>query len=632
MLFAVRRGLFLIASIYALLLQGEVFGQFETAPLINTSGQTGILHTESARGLGFGRLVLGSSADMSMGNGFCSEVSLDSLKLSNPGSFEYNFAPFIGFGLAKILDISAMLPIYFDKIPTYEYDSSLVKKTYGGVQAGLGDCELRLKLAVLPHTTARLADLAFSLGVILPSGDKNTGYFLRHSYYILRDSTVHLPNGSDNTGVSGIFSSGIAEYDIKMLVTINGWEKSDYTTLMGHINYGLRLLNARGFDQAALLAAGLEYRPAKWFCLYSEVNAETRLDNFLKGNIRRDILTMSPGICLTPDGGLFLNVNAEINLANDNQLSYIAKGAIITSELQPPWRIGVSIGWAGFINHSWQGGGNTKKSPRLDSDGDGIIDSLDKCPNVPEDFDGFEDADGCPDYDNDKDGISDSLDKCPNEAEDFDGFEDSDGCPEIDNDKDGICDPWVAEKGMQAKYADICTGLDKCPNLPEDKDGFEDFDGCPDFDNDLDGVPDTLDKCPNDYGPADNNGCPKSNQGKAKEIKRGRLILRAVEFKPNNSELTSESYPMLDDVYESMKAYPDVRIEIAGYTDNVGTPANNKKNSLRRAETVRAYLILKGIDPSRISAVGRGSEDPIANNTTQDGRAFNRRIEMKRID
>jgi OmpA-OmpF porin, OOP family len=100
---------------------------------------------------------------------------------------------------------------------------------------------------------------------------------------------------------------------------------------------------------------------------------------------------------------------------------------------------------------------------RIDSDNDGIPDDVDQCPDMPEDKDGFQDEDGCPDFDNDNDGIYDSQDQCPNEPEDFDGFEDSDGCPDLDNDKDGIPDK-----------------LDKCPNTPEDIDGYQDDDGCPD--------------------------------------------------------------------------------------------------------------------------------------------------------
>ena len=252
---------------------------------------------------------------------------------------------------------------------------------------------------------------------------------------------------------------------------------------------------------------------------------------------------------------------------------------------------------------------------------------------VPEDKDGFEDQDGCPDYDNDKDGIADTVDECPDDPEDYDGFKDKDGCPDPDNDRDGICDPWVADQHREDQYAKICTGVDKCPNLPEDFDGFEDQDGCPDYDNDLDGVPDSLDKCPNEPGPADNQGCPKPVEApKVKEIKHGRLILKGVEFKGSSADLTPESFQKLDDVFESLKAYPGTKIEICGYTDNTGNPAANKKISLRRAETVRAYLILRGIDSSRITAVGKGAEDPITNNTTPEGRAFNRRIEMKRID
>ena len=98
-----------------------------------------------------------------------------------------------------------------------------------------------------------------------------------------------------------------------------------------------------------------------------------------------------------------------------------------------------------------------------DSDGDGIPDIRDQCPDMPEDKDGFQDEDGCPDFDNDNDGIYDAQDKCPNEAEDFDGFEDQDGCLDLDNDHDGISDK-----------------LDKCPNIPEDIDGVADDDGCPD--------------------------------------------------------------------------------------------------------------------------------------------------------
>ncbi len=136
-----------------------------------------------------------------------------------------------------------------------------------------------------------------------------------------------------------------------------------------------------------------------------------------------------------------------------------------------------------------------------DRDGDGVLDDVDNCPDEP----GNPEYDGCAVPDADGDGLCDpwvaekgleriftnicsSTDKCPNDAEDMDGFEDEDGCPDPDNDGDGVCDPWVSEKGLSDKYASVCKGADKCLDEVEDIDGFLDNDGCPDPDNDGDGL------------------------------------------------------------------------------------------------------------------------------------------------
>src|SRR5690554_6821456 len=138
-------------------------------------------------------------------------------------------------------------------------------------------------------------------------------------------------------------------------------------------------------------------------------------------------------------------------------------------------------------------GGLAYAPPAQDADNDGVIRSLDRCPEGPEDFDGFEDEDGCPDPDNDQDGLLDADDLCPDLAEDKDGYEDEDGCPDLDNDQDGVLDeddecPMVAGilelKGCPAKDTDqdgIEDHLDACVDQPEDFDGFEDEDGCPDL-------------------------------------------------------------------------------------------------------------------------------------------------------
>ncbi len=190
--------------------------------------------------------------------------------------------------------------------------------------------------------------------------------------------------------------------------------------------------------------------------------------------------------------------------------------------------------------------------PDPDNDDDGIVDAQDQCRDRAEDFDGFKDADGCPDEDNDFDGLADRDDKCPTEAEDKDGFEDEDGCPEADNDKDGLVDlqdrcpndyedpsEWQGRPELRDGCPDwdrdrdgIRDDQDACPDQAEDRDLFEDEDGCPDLDNDQDGVVDLQDDCPfraediDDFQDAD--GCPdRDNDGDGVEDGTDKCPLRA---------------------------------------------------------------------------------------------------------
>ena len=244
-----------------------------------------------------------------------------------------------------------------------------------------------------------------------------------------------------------------------------------------------------------------------------------------------------------------------------------------------------------------------------DRDGDGILDDVDKCPDNPEDKDGFEDEDGCPDDDNDKDGILDRVDACPMEPEDHDGFEDEDGCPDVDNDKDGLFDT-----------------IDKCPNEPEDKDGFEDEDGCPDPDNDKDGILDKDDKCPLEHGvPPD--GCPKKYNLVVVTEKKIELK-QTVYFDTNKATIKPQSFALLDDVAAAMRDNPTIRVDVEGHTDSQGNDAFNLKLSQSRAESVRTYLVGRGIAKDRMTPRGYGENVPIADNRTAAGRSQNRRVEF----
>ncbi len=353
---------------------------------------------------------------------------------------------------------------------------------------------------------------------------------------------------------------------------------------------------------------------------------------------------------------------------------YVGQG-LITGVGSPQPRIALGVVYAADLR---------------DEDHDGVPDSIDVCPGRPEDRDGWQDNDGCPDPDNDGDTILDKDDKCPNQAEDFDDFEDDDGCPDPDNDKDGIDDlhdacPRDAEDGKGPRPKDGCPvsktdsdgdGImddkDKCPTEPEDKDGFEDDDGCPDPDNDGDGIPDTFDQCPdkpedldgfqdedgcpdpdNDKdgildtsdkcpnepetinGYQDDDGCPdKGPPPKAQYdvTKKMIVIFDKIFFDTAKATIKPMSFGLLDQVAQLMKGQSDLKFRVEGHTDAQGKADMNLKLSDERAASVRLYLIKKGISPERLLSVGYGPAQPIADNKTQRGREANRRVEFHVVE
>ena len=286
----------------------------------------------------------------------------------------------------------------------------------------------------------------------------------------------------------------------------------------------------------------------------------------------------------------------------------------------PDYRLALALGY--------------RPSGPKDTDGDGITDDLDGCIEVPEDFDGFKDRDGCPELDNDGDGLVDAEDECPISAEDLDGFQDSDGCPDPDNDGDGIPD-----------------GGDDCPLVP----GLPEHNGCPDKDGD--GVVDDMDQCPDEPGPLETSGCPDADEDRVPDFrdecpdeaiaeeadprrsngcptkvivtKESIVIVDKVYFRTAKSTIKTVSYPILNEVAEVLLANPDITsVEVAGHTDSDGSDAANLKLSQARAESVVKYLVGKGVDESRLIAKGYGEGTPIDTNDTSAGKANNRRVEF----
>ena len=230
----------------------------------------------------------------------------------------------------------------------------------------------------------------------------------------------------------------------------------------------------------------------------------------------------------------------------------------------------------------------------VDRDGDGVMDTHDKCPDLA----GSPTLMGCPDKDGD--GIADVDDKCP----DAPGIAKYQGCPIPDTDGDGINDE-----------------LDKCPAVV----GTLKYEGCPIPDTDGDGVNDELDKCPTRAGEASNEGCPVI----AKEvIEKVNFAAKNIFFATGSYKLLAKSNNSLDEVVALLKSDESLMIDIAGHTDAQGSEESNQVLSDNRAGAVKNYLVSKGIAETRLKSAGYGELKPVADNSTSAGRAKNRRTEM----
>ena len=203
--------------------------------------------------------------------------------------------------------------------------------------------------------------------------------------------------------------------------------------------------------------------------------------------------------------------------------------------------------------------------------------------------------------DTDGDGVVDSKDKCPGTPA---GRKvNADGC-ELDSDGDGVVD-----------------GADKCPDTPAGR--KVNADGC-ELDSDGDGLVDGVDKCPTVYAKTA-DGCPAPVVQPAAPKK---LVLEGVNFDTGKAKLRPDAFPILDQAAEGLKEWGDVKVEIGGHTDSVGSEKFNRMLSQARAEAVRIYLMGKGISGDRLTAKGYGESNPVADNATDEGRFKNRRVEL----
>lgn len=285
------------------------------------------------------------------------------------------------------------------------------------------------------------------------------------------------------------------------------------------------------------------------------------------------------GLVAEVDGSMAVEAIGAVKAAAFGAQLVAGAGIGLIDEPQTPdWRMFVALSY----------GIGTPATPRTnvpeiptpvtpnDEDGDGIADADDACRALAEDFDGYQDDDGCPDVDDDGDGIVDAKDRCPKDAEDPDGFEDGDGCPELDNDADGIADTH-----------------DQCPRDPEDADGDRDEDGCPDFES--------------------------------------MVAVDVVVYFESDATIIQprDRYP-LDRVAQTLRAAPSgVHVYVEGHADDTGSETHNRDLSKERADNVKNYLIGRGVRADQLTAIGWGETRNIRDNVSDIGRGTNRRVEFR---
>lgn len=610
----IRNALIFITTVF-------LFSAFSvTNPVLNESGQVGLKQALSAQTLGSSHLSFFLNFDFSSTGeqihrliipkeGY--QIGFDTL---HPKYTMCALNPAVSYGITEFLDAAVHLPLYIDIVENFT------------PEAGFGDLELDFKFRT-PVPVENKFQSALYASFSFPTGSQSNGFIPRR-FWDFKD----IRTGADSISqeISGMYGNKKPEFSPALILSFCT------PRIKIHGNGGIRLTMNRDVDQVLSMACGLEYCPASNITLFADIKSMNSFEHIRDGfQLNEDYLRSATGIRIRSGNGLSITLSGDFDLsAKKSRFFYDFDNRTrkIEANAQPSWGVSVQIGWDGFFKRPDRDGDliddaddkcpdqkedfdqfeDADGCPDYDNDNDGIPDSLDNCRDVPEDFDGFDDEDGCPDFDNDMDNIADSVDNCPLQPEDFDGFEDNDGCPDYDNDADGVPD-----------------SLDKCPMVPEDLDNFEDDDGCPDLDNDLDGVLDSLDKCPMVAGNVKMDGCP-GDVPEPKEIKFGRVILKGVDFGSGSSVLSDGSYSVLDQVVVSLKEWPQIRLEIQAHLDNSGEPSAGFQLSQKRADEIYRYLVDKGISPDRLVPVGKGGSDPIADNNTIAGRKVNIRIEIHR--
>ncbi len=530
---------------------------------VTGDGQTGLIHTISAKTFGMGRLNIGVGGWLASSKKIVNWVKDTTLDPSNPADtglisqwkaydpqtvMAKNWAE-ISYGFTNFLDLSINLPFYSQYFGDRAPDGNFA----GTTKANIGDMQISMKFQYPPYYHNPIFDMSYYGAVTLPTGSKGMGFFPGETYYMpkKKGASDNELNNLDTTSLSNdstyYFTSGGVDVIMKMLWTLDLSELKYRIPVALHFNYGVHWTKPAE-DHQFLLAGGIDIHPLNWLSVFAEVSGESRflfVDHGFKVN--KEPLRFTPGITFTPKGGFYLALGADISLTDKNasNVYHLAKSNscdqyLVSEKIQAPIAFTGNIGWAGFLmkNHK-------KRLPPP---------------------------------------------------------------PIIKHDT-----VFVTKLDTVKKVDTLVNTVTKVDTLV----------------NTVTKV-DTVQVAP--APPPPPPPAPVPEQPKAREIPRGNVILRGVNFMTGKAILTQDSYSVLDEVLASLTEWPEIKIEISGHTDNTGSAKLNKELSYNRAKAVREYFITKGISADRLTAVGYGPDKPVADNKTADGRAQNRRVELHRID
>lgn len=647
-------------------------------------GSDGI-HQQNAYTLGQWNFFIGTGGDVGIGK---KTMSGDGKFVDNEGntwdfdkmSFELSGNVYAGIGLLEFLDFGFSFPLYYE----YAWSAGGPTNEYYMRAGSRGDMDLWLKFRAPFGDETSIFSAAFMFDAYAPTGEIAAGVRPRHVWYI---SDEEDPKKVED--YTHAFTADDWAFGGNLILTLDLSRMNFPLRWNAQLGYVYTL--GKGESNALTYSTGLNLLPASWIDIFAEFSGETRVG---KSRYPRDPLVdpmlLTPGFRFHLPYHIDFAIGVDIAVRNftgdydcdDYTLQRISergKKAKFCYVSTPPYAPTASL--------SVRLGATVSNAD--DSDGDGIVDSLDRCPHTKS---GVKvDSLGCP-IDTDKDGVADFMDKCPNTPEnasvnaegcemdfDDDGVPDSKdmcpnspkgstvdpntGCP-VDSDKDGV--PDVLDKcantepgavvdslgcPMDSDADGIADGVDRCPNTPAG--AVVGATGCP-LDEDGDGVPDGLDQCPSTIPGAyvDSVGCPMDFDrdgvydgldkcpntlptvqidsvgcplSKKEDLDQ---LKKGIGFLLNSAKLTAESYATLDDIVYLMNAIPQANLEVHGHADITGPKSWNDRLSLARAQSVVNYFVDNGIDASRLRAIGYGSDRPIASNETRYGRRLNRRVEL----